>query len=399
MKILLVNKFFFLKGGAETVFFQERELLHKQGLAVVDFSMKHEQNVPSSFSDYFVPNIDYYSQKNVLQKIRNGLSFIHSPTAVKNIEQLITKEKPDIAHLHNIYHQLTPSIIPILKKHGIKVVLTLHDCKLTCPSYLALSRKKICTRCEGKKFWKPFTTNCQNSLSRGFLLSVEALYHQYRRSYDGVDLFLTPSRFFAELTTQRIAPERIRTLHNGIDIDKYQANYDNQGYAIYLGRISKEKGIETLLKASRKLAGKSNLKIIGVGPLLTQLSLKYPEAEFMGFHSGPKLRELIGNATYVVVPSEWYENCSMVVLEAMAMGKPVIGSRIGGIPEQIEDGKTGFLVEMGNVEELAQKMDILDSQAELRKEMGRAGRLKLEQEYSLTDHERQLLKIYSELLA
>ena len=140
MKILLVNKFFFLKGGAETVFFQERELLLKQEFRVIDFSMEDEKNFPSPFSDYFVPNIDYYKHNNFQQKLRNALFFVHSPVAVRNIERLVAREKPEIAHLHNIYHQITPSIIPILRKYGVKVVLTLHDCKLICPSYLALGR-------------------------------------------------------------------------------------------------------------------------------------------------------------------------------------------------------------------------------------------------------------------
>ena len=399
MKILMANKFFFPKGGAETVFFQERELCLKQEFAVIDFSMEDERNFPSPFSDYFVPNIDYYDQNNLQQKIRNALFFVHSPVAVRNIERLITKEKPEIAHLHNIYHQLTPSIIPVLKKHGVKVIMTLHDCKLTCPSYLALrSDGKICTRCEGRKFWNPFTSNCQGSILQGLLLSAEALWHKWRGSYDGVDLFLSPSRFLADLTTKRIAPDRIRVLHNGIDVDDYQPNYDNQGYAIFLGRLSQEKGAATLLQANRLTDRRLPLKIIGTGPLLDALSREYPEVEFMGYRSGQELKDLVANAAFVVVPSECYENCSMVVLEAMALGKPVIGSRIGGIPEQIEDGKTGFLFEMGNVKELARKIDILAGATGLSKQLGHAARLKLEQNYSLAEHNRQLLEIYTGLL-
>ena len=400
MKILLANKFFFLKGGAETVFFQERELLIKQEFAVIDFSMEDERNFPSPFSDYFVPNIDYYDQKNLQQKIRNALFFVHSPVAVRNIERLIAKEKPEIAHLHNIYHQLTPSIIPVLKKHGVKVILTLHDCKLICPSYLALrSDGNICSLCEGRKFWNPFTTNCQDSRLQGFLLSAEALWHKWRGSYNGVDLFLSPSRFIADFTSKRITPDRIKVLHNGIDVNEYQPNYENKGYAIFLGRLSKEKGVTTLLRANKMSSSNFPLKIIGTGPMLDKLNREYPEVEFMGFRSGQELKDLMANAAFIVVPSECYENCSMVVLEAMAMGKPVIGSRIGGIPEQIEDDKTGFLFEMGNAEELAEKMALLRHDDGLKKQMGHAARIKLKQKYSLEEHNRQLLEIYSDLLA
>lgn len=400
INILLANKFFYLKGGAETVFFQEREMLLQQGFRVTDFSMQSAENYDSPFADYFVPHIDYYKQKRLAQKLHNALSFVHSPAAVKNLERLLVNEKPDIAHLHNIYHQLTPSIIPVLKRHGLKVILTLHDCKLICPNYLALTADNtICTRCEGKNFWHPFTSNCQNSRARGLILAAEALWHKWKKSYEGVDLFLAPSKFMADLTTKRIPAHKIRVVYNGMDTTAYTANSSDRGYVLFLGRISREKGITTLLRASRQTTNKMPLKIIGTGPLADELKDSFPEAEFLGFRSGEELKSLISNAAFVVVPSEWYENCSMVVLEAMAMGKTIIGSRMGGIPEQIDDGETGFLFEMGNVAELAEKMDLLASDSELRERMGAAARVKLEQKYSLAEQSRQLLAIYSELLA
>jgi len=399
MKILLANKFFHLNGGSETVLFQERDFLLQQGQDVIDFSMVDERNSPSPYSDFFIPNINYDSGGGIVKKFQQALSFIHSSVAVNKIEQLIIQEKPQIAHLHNIYHQLTPSIIPILKRHGVKVVLTLHDCKLVCPSYFALRNSKICTACSGGKFWNAFTLNCQNSLMRSFLLSAEAFYHKWRGSYDKVDLFLSPSRFFADLTMQRIPKEKIKVLHNGIDISSYKPNYADQGYCLFFGRISNEKGVETLLKAHQELQPNVPLKIVGSGPLEETLRQKYPKIEFLGYQSGHPLHDLIANAAFIVAPSQGYENCPMIVLESMAFGKPIIGSKIAGLLEQIEDGKTGFLFEMGNVTELAKKMKLLAENAELRSQMGHAARKKLEKEYSLADHNQQLLKIYSALLA
>jgi glycosyltransferase involved in cell wall biosynthesis len=398
MKILLANKFFHLNGGSETVFFQERDFLLEQGHEVVDFSMADERNLPSSFVDFFVPNTSYNSGGGIAQRLQQAISFVHSSVAVRKIEELIVQEKPQIAHLHNIYHQLTPSIIPVLKKHGVKVVLTLHDYKLVCPSYLALKNEAICNGCAGGKFWNAFTMNCQNSRMRGLLLSAEAMFHKWRGSYDGVDLFLAPSRFLADLIGLRISPEKIKVLPNGIDVDTYQPSSADQGYGLYFGRLSREKGVKTLLRAHQSLKINLPLKMVGTGPLEEELRGEYPEVVFLGYQSGQALHNLIANSAFVVVPSEWYENCSMVVLEAMAFGKPIIGSRIGGIPEQIEDGKTGFLFEMGNVAELAEKMEFLAGDAELRDQMGRAARRKLEQEYSLAEHNRQLLSIYSELI-
>lgn len=399
MKILLANKFFHLNGGSETVFFQEREFLLQQGHEVIDFSMDDERNLPSPYAEHFVPNTSYDAGGGPVRKIRQAVSFIHSPAAVQQLGALLEREKPQVAHLHNIYHQLTPSIIPLLKKHGVKVVLTLHDCKLVCPGYLALDNGKICTECGGERFWKAFTRNCQQSRMRGMLLCIEAMFHKWRKSYDKVDLFLAPSAFMAELIGRRIARHKIRVLHNGIDADAFQPVFSDQGYGLYFGRISREKGVKTLLAAHARLSNPMLLKVVGTGPLAAELGKKYPGVEFTGYRTGRELHDIIAHAAFVVVPSEWYENCSMAVLEAMAFGKPVIGSRIGGIPEQVEDGKTGFLFTMGNADELTQKMEILAQDEILRTRMGRVAREKLELEYSLAAHNRQLIEIYKELLS
>lgn len=398
MKILFANKFFHLNGGSERVFFQERAFLQEQGIDVVDFSMQDPRNFASSHADSFVDPIDYESVRGLAGKLKTGLAFVHSREAVQAIRRLVRQERPDIAHLHNIYHQLTPSIIPVLKQHGVKVVLTLHDYKLICPSYLALCGETICTACNGRSFWKPLARNCQGSRGKEVLLALEAYFHKWRRSYAGVDLFLAPSRFLADLVGRRVARESIRVLPNGIETTALHPTYSDRGYALYFGRIAEQKGVATLLAAYRAIAGAFPLKIVGTGPLLASLPACFPEVEFLGYKSGAELNELIANAAFVVVPSEGYENCSMTVLEAMAFGKPVIGSRIGGIPEQIEDGATGFLFEMGNTAELAARMKELAANPDLRTTMGKAARRTLEASYSLARHNRDLLNIYTNLL-
>ncbi|MBU1404948.1 MAG: glycosyltransferase family 4 protein [Proteobacteria bacterium] len=398
MKILLANKFFHLNGGSERVFFQERQFLLENGVSVVDFSMQDARNVPSPFAEYFIDKIDYAAVKGVGGKLKTARAFIHSAEAVRKIEQLIDKERPDIAHLHNIYHQLTPSIIPVLKKHGVKVVVTLHDYKLICPSYIALDKGEICTACDGAAFWRPLSRHCQDSRLQEILLMAEGFWHRWRRSYEAVDLFLAPSRFLADLTSRRIQREKIAVLPNGIDLQEYTPDYDDTGYGLYFGRLSKEKGIETLLEAHSSLGSSLPLKVVGTGPLSDRLARDFPAAEFLGYKSGEELTTLIREAAFVVAPSEWYENCSMVVLESMALGKPVIGSNIGGIPEQIEDGGTGFLFPMGDTAALAARMGDLARNKDLRISMGRAARRKLENEFSLLRHCENLQQIYQGLL-
>lgn len=399
MRILFANKFFYLKGGAETVFFQERNFLRAQGHHVIDFSMRHDMNVSSPYSSLFVNNIDYHQKTGMVTRAKQAIKLIHSREAANKLEKLIVREKPELAHLHNIYHQLSPAIIPILKKHGVKTVLTLHDYKLICPSYLCLNKGIICEECRGRDFWNVVTHNCQNSKAKSLLLCIEAMWHKWRDSYAGVNMFLSPSRFMADITTGRVSAEKIRVLLNGINVDEYRPVFDDDGYALYFGRISREKGIETLLRAHATISRDLKLKIVGTGPLEDELHNLGPEAEFLGYRSGDELKDTIKRAAFVVVPSEWYENCSMVVLEAMALGKPVIGSNTGGIPEQIDDGGTGLLFEMGNAEDLAEKMQILAFDSTLRSAMGRAARKKVESEYSLTRHFRQLTTIYEEVLS
>jgi len=398
MNILLSNKFFYLKGGSERVFFQERDYLLEQGINVIDFSMDDPRNFPSDHSNFFVSSIDYHNSSSIWKRFKQAAKFIHSFEAINNIKRLIHHENIDIAHLHNIYHQLTPSIIALLKKKGAKVVLTLHDGKLICPAYTMLNQGEICTACHGKYFWRAFFKNCQNSRRQSTLLMIEALFHKWKGSYDFVDLFIAPSNFMADLISQRIPEKKIYVLRNGVDINKFSPTYGDEGYGLYFGRLSKEKGVETFLKAHKILKNLIPIKIVGTGPIEDKLKLSFPMAEFSGYRKGKELKEIIAHSAFVVVPSEWNENCSMVVLEAMAMGKAVLGSRVGGIPEQVDDGETGFLFEMGDEDDLAQKMYLLSEDRELRIKMGQKGREKVVSMYNLDNHCKDIISIYENLL-
>jgi glycosyltransferase involved in cell wall biosynthesis len=398
VKLLFINKFFFLKGGAETVFFQERQHFLDKGHQVIDFSMCHENNHPSPYSSYFIPHVDYHKEAGIGEKLKKALSFIHSAPAVEKLQELVHEYRPEIAHLHNIYHQLTPSIIPVLRKNGVKVVLTAHDSKLTCPSYLSLAKDGICTKCQGHAFWHPLTSHCQGDYLGEALFSAEAYFHQWKRSYDGVDCFISPSEFLAGLIDRRVPREKIRVLKNGIDPDHYRPVERRGDYGLFFGRLSREKGAQVLLDAYEGCENEFSLKVVGTGPLEDRLKGQNDAVEFLGYKSGQELMGIIAKAAFVVVPSMCYENCSMTILEAMALGVPVVASRIGGIPEQIDDGESGFLFEMGNHLELREKMRQLAQQPVLRDAMGSAARKKLIEEYSLARHMTELESLYNELI-
>lgn len=400
MKVLQANKFFFRNGGSETVMFQERDFLLKTGHEVVDFSMRDERNLPSAYEADFVSNRSYAGvSAGKLVKAMDAFSFIHSPEAVRNIIHLIKETKPDLVHCHNIYHQLTPSIIGAAKKRGVPVVLTLHDYKPVCPTYNRLRDGKPCSDCLDGNLLHVLRNRCaEGSLGKSGLLYAEATVQRLMGSYEKVDAFIAPSRFMKESIAHRFPEERIKLLYNGVDTNAFCKSEADDGYVLFLGRLVREKGVETLLKAHANSSAGWRLVVAGTGPLGDELKVQYNPSIFVGYLTGEALKKMIERASVVVVPSEWYENCPMSVLEAMAYGKPVVGSRMGGIPELVDDGKTGLLFEAGNVEELTYALDKLMASSELRKKMGNAGRRRVEVEFSLDKHNDVLMNIYKSVV-
>lgn len=399
MKVLIANKFFFRNGGSETVMFQERDFLLKTGHEVVDFAMRDERNLPSAHEVHFVGNRSYAGGAGKLAKVADALSFIHSPEAVRNFSRLIEETKPNLVHCHNIYHQLTPSIIGAAKKLGVPVVLTLHDYKPLCPTYNRLRNGKPCSDCLDGDFSHVLRNRCADgSLGKSALLYAEAAVQRFMGSYENVDAFIAPSRFMQESIAHRVPDERIKQLYNGIDTNDVSGSGVDDGYVLFLGRLVQEKGAETLLKAHANSSAGWRLVVAGTGPLSDVLKAQYNPSILVGYLAGDALKEMIDRASVVVVPSEWYENCPMSVLEAMAYGKPVVGSRMGGTTELIEDGKTGLLFEAGNAGELTSVLDRLMASAELRRQMGNAGRQRVESLFSLDKHNAGLMEIYKSVI-
>ncbi|AZL83890.1 glycosyltransferase family 1 protein [Aliivibrio salmonicida] len=399
MKVRLVNKFFFMKGGAETVYFQERDMLLSEGIDIIEFSMNHEKNLESNYSYFFVNNVDYYQEQTLKNKITTAVNFIHNSEACIKFKQLLEQEKPDLVHFHNIYHQLTPSIIKVAKQFGCKTVLTAHDTKIACPSYTMYRDGHTCEDCVHGSVFNATIHRCQeSSLIKSFLLSAEAIYQKVSGNYQQLDAIVSPSRFLGRFIQQKLPHNRVDIIVNGIDEHVSNEGISDQGYFLYLGRLSTEKGVPTLAKAHQLMKENTALKIVGDGPVFNELKETYPRAELLGFKSGDELLTLIKQAKAVIVPSECYENCSMSVLEAMSYSKPVIASRIGGLPEQIRDGVDGYLFEAGNAQALADKLDVLAASLSASAEMGKNARQRFLSKYTLTKHKTDLLNLYNELL-
>ncbi|MBK1717892.1 glycosyltransferase family 4 protein [Thiocystis violacea] len=400
MKVLQANKFFFRNGGSEAVMFQEKAFLLKTGIEVIDFSMRDPRNSPSDYSDDFVSYQSYEGATGAGARIRSALKLIHSPEAVRNIGRLIDRTRPDIVHAHNIYHQLTPSIIGAAKRRGIPVVLTLHDYKPVCPVYTRLRQGQVCSDCLGGRFSNVVRHRCADgSLGKSALLYAEAWFQRLIGSYEQVDRLIAPSAFMhRSVTAHRFAPSQVEVIHNGIDCDAPPEASEDDGYALYLGRLSHEKGIETLLASHAGIADEVDLAIAGTGPLEEDIRARYPKARFLGHLTGDALRETIRRASLIVVPSEWLENCPMSVLEAMALGKPVVASDIGGIPELVLDGETGLLFQPGDRVALRDALTRLMRDPDLRHRQGLAARRRVEEHFSLKRHNSALLRLYQGLL-
>lgn len=396
-KVLVANKFFFRNGGSEAVMFDEIDWLRDRGLDVIEFSMRDSRNRPSAYSSYFVTEKDYKTQSRV-DKMKAALSFIRSREAVDSIGNLIRDQKPSLVHCHNIYHQLTPSIINMAARLKTPVVLTLHDYKTVCPVYTQISNGEICTSCADGRVESVLAKRCADgSLGHSMLLWAEARYHVAARSYQRVSKFVAPSRFMQDAVARRFGEDKVVHIPNGIDASRIELSTLDDGYVLYLGRLSREKGVATLLKAHAADGASWPLVIAGTGPMLTELQTQFPAAEFRGHLSGPDLESTIRRAAVIVVPSEWNENSPLSILEAMANGKPVLASRIGGIPELVRDGVTGFLFAPKSVEDLLKHLRPLLADAEMRARLGAEARRIVEKEHSLERHGATLLALYQSL--
>jgi len=400
MKILLVNKFLFYKGGDAISTLETGKLLSKKGNEVNFWGMKHSLNMDFSFQDYFVSNVDYDNEVNIWYQVKKSIRILYSLEAKNKMDRLMSNWRPDIVHLNNFAHQISPSILDVFKKYRIPAVMTMHDYKLVCPSYLMLLDGKPCEKCKNGKYYHCFINKCtKNSYLKSLVNTLEMyLHHKILKIYNNISFFISPSIFLMEKVREMGFNGNIVYLPNFVDVEKYKPNYNPENKdIIYFGRLSGEKGIDTLISSVKNLD--VSVIIIGSGPCESKFKNRVKEElinniHFLGFKKGKELRDIISRSLFVVVPSECYENNPLSVLESFALGKPVIGSRIGGIPELVIDGKTGFTFKAGNVSDLRKKIKDLSGNINLIKELGKNARRTVEEKFSPEKHYDGLMKIY-----
>lgn len=377
MRILLVNKFHYRKGGAETYYLTVGSELERMGHEVAYFSMRHPDNLPCEWDKYFVTQREYNNVKNPLKAARDGMALIYSPEAKRNFQALCEEFRPDVVHLNNVHRQITLSILdaPYLRENKVPVFYTAHDYVTVCPGYLMLDGDgRVCDAClEDGRYRYCIENRCvKGSRAKSALAAMEASFNRAHKSNRRIDRVIAPSRFMRSKLIEGGWPEdKVVFLQNFAD-DAILDRAANAGadatdrenpYLLFFGRLSAEKGVDTLLRAFDialpSLPQNMRLVVVGDGPdaaefkaLASSLGCA-SRIEFAGYQTGGALQSFVERASLAISSSRWRENMPYSIVEAFAAGTPVVGTDIGGIPELVYEGKTGFICEPGGVQSMA----------------------------------------------
>jgi glycosyltransferase involved in cell wall biosynthesis len=401
--LLAINNYYYDRGGSEAVFFGHNRMLEELGWQVVPFSMQHAQNHASPWSKWFIDDLEMHGDYSMAQKLTRLPKVIYSLEARSRLADLLTHVRPNIAHAHNIYHHISPSILGLLRSRGIPTVLTLHDLKIACPAYNMLAPSGICEACKGGKVYNVVRNRCINgSAAASLIVMLEAVTHKLLGSYRRyVNRFIVPSRFYIDKFAEWGWPTtNFAHVPNFVAVDQLEPSFEPGAHYLYFGRVIRQKGVATLIRAAA--AARRKLMVAGTGPQLEEMQALAAslgaDVTFLGHLSGTRLHDAIRACRAVVLPSEWYENAPVSLLEAYALGKPVIGARIGGIPELIREGETGVSFQSGNVESLQTALESMESRPDAEiAAMGRAGRQWVADDFTVSRYRQRILAVYEQI--
>ncbi len=407
MRILHVNKFLYRRGGAESYLLDLAQAQRAAGHEVAFLAMEHPDNQPDPNADLFPSRMELDPPPaGTVARLRTAARIVHRPDARVAMAQALDRVRPDVVHLHNIYHQLSPSVLQPLARRGVPSVMTLHDYKLVCPTYQLLDHGRVCEACLPGRFHHAVTRRCnRGSLAGSALSAVETGLHRATGAYDAVDVLVCPSSFLrAKMVQGGLPPARLAHLPNFCDLETIApATAPGRG-VLYAGRLSHEKGVDVLLDAVRHLPADLPVTIAGDGPERAALEERAARVApgrvvFLGRVGAAELHERMRAASVVVVPSRWYENQPMTVLEAYGTARPVVASRIGGLPELVDDGVTGALVDHDDPRALAEAVRILTVDPAVAHHQGREARRRAEERFGLADHVTGIARLYARAAA
>jgi len=397
MKVLQINNYGYVRGGSDRYFLDLSDLLLNRGHQVsylVSASSKNKVDAPFAVQGFNVAS----------PSLLDVPKFVYSRDAARQLRLLIEKERPDVAHLHIYYGQITASILPVLKKYGIPMVQTLHEYKLLCPIATMMRQGSVCVACAKGGYWRAAWNRCnRGSLARSLATSVESYVSTLCGASTSIDHFIAVSDFLKyKMILHGIPPNRITRVYNFVRDEEYAENHDEGSYFLYFGRVEKVKGLETLIKAMSAIPS-VDLYVVGSGNAREDLEemvirMGLTNVKFMGFQTGKKLRNLISGAICVVNPSECFETFGLVLVESFAQCRPVIASRIGGMSEVVSDGEDGLLFEAGNVEELRAALCWMAANKRRAVEMGKAGQAKVKKMFSAEKHYQEIMQVYEKVV-
>jgi len=351
MRILEINKFNHIRGGADRHFVDLVKLLQSNGNEVAVFAMEHPENKYSEWSGYFVSRVEYEKKTSLCNKIKAVARIFWSLEARRKISKMLDEFQPDIVHIHNIYHQISPSILGEIKKRNIPIVMTVHDWKLVCPNYLLTCNGKFCRRCLKGSYWHCLRNKCvKNSYAKSLVCALEMYLHRWLNVYDSnIDFYIAPSKFVKNILVRAgLSEKKIKVIHNFVCENKtpegFHKNRDAVGTgprALYIGKISKEKGVNELIGIFKGLP----IDLILAGNKDEKFEIpNLPNIKYAGFRPSREINELIRESDFVVSASRLPETFGLIALEAVSNGKPFVGYRTGAYSEVIKDGRNGFLV-------------------------------------------------------
>jgi glycosyltransferase involved in cell wall biosynthesis len=405
MKILFCNKYNFPFSGTEVYLFELMDLLRSQGHEVALFSMADPRSEPTPYDQYLVPHIDFKDPTvGWVGRAKLGAHAVYSTDARDRLRKMVQAFQPDVAHVRNIYHHLSPSILWELKEQGIPTIYHLNDFKLICPVYNMVTNGHACEQSCTGKYWKMLSKGCyEGPVSSATLLMAEAYVHHWVGTYGKcVDHFLTPSHFAkGQLTRNGFSSENITVLPHFQNLPEAAGPASTDAPILYFGRLSPEKGVDHLLRAMKVLP-QVRLEVAGDGPQRAELeglarTLSLENVEFTGHLSGKNLERRIAAARFTILPSLAYETLGKSILESYAWQRPVVASDLGSRRELVREGETGLLYPPGDVEQLSGAISYLAQRPQQAREMGISGRQLVATRHSPATHYQELMKLYEQV--
>lgn len=397
MKILLVNKFHYPHGGADLYYLELGQRLEQLGHEVAYFAMKHPKNLPSPWSKYFIPYLDFSEVKNdPILAVRLVMRMVWSFEAKRQLKRLLREFKPDIAHVHNIYHHISPSILPVFRKQRIRTVMTAHDFKLIGPHYKLPPEKHLADRF----FYTISKRTMKNSLFASIAIVLETAIHRVCRVYrKNVDTVFASSEFVVNMLKEYAGFRRSQVVK--LPLGVAQADFvefpDRRGM-IYAGRLSEGKGLDWLVQTWRERNIAEPLTLVGSGPLEPKLKkmAKGLPIFFTGALSHKEALDRIARSRCLIAPSTYPETFGLSVVEALSLGTPVISSNTGALPERVRHGYNGYLVDVKYPNELGKKIQAFLSDP-LKEVLMRENAIASVKDYTWSNHVDQLVDHYKTL--